>query len=172
MAVDQQQHPGDVERGGDGTMIKLCECGCGTPAPIAPFTNARLGWRKGQPLRFVRGHSGRMQGSIRDRLLSKVVVDLDGPRPVDSAPCWIWTGNTERGGYGQIRFKGRMAYVHRIAYEMWFGVIPGARPAGERGKGLDVDHLCRNRACVNPAHLEAVTHRINVQRSNYGAVRS
>lgn len=145
-------------------MIKLCECGCGSPAPMAKFTSAKRGWKKGEPLRFVHGHSGRLQGSLRERLLSRLVVDLAGPRPVDGSPCWVWTGKPGRGGYCQIKCNGRMAYIHRVAYEMWFGAIPGALPGAARGNGPDVDHLCRNRACANPAHLEAVPHRVNIHR--------
>lgn len=144
--------------------MKLCECGCGSPAPVAQVTNARRGQKKGEPLRFVHGHSGRLQGSLRERLLSRLVVDFDGPRPVDGSPCWLWTGQPGRGGYCQIRCDGRMAYIHRVAYEMWFGRIPGGLPAASRGKGPDVDHLCRNRACANPAHLEVVPHRVNILR--------
>jgi HNH endonuclease len=55
-----------------------------------------------------------------------------------------------------------MAYAHRVAYEMWFGPIPD---------GLVIDHLCRNRACVNPAHMEPVTHRENLLRGTGASAR-
>jgi hypothetical protein len=145
-------------------LTKLCECRCGSPAPLARATNNKLGRKKGEPLRFVHGHSGRLQGQLRERLLSKLAVDLDGPRLADDSPCWVWTGKPGRGGYCQIKYNGRMAYIHRVAYELWFGTIPGSLPAAVRGDGEDVDHLCRNRACANPAHLEAVTHRVNIHR--------
>lgn len=146
-------------------MTRLCECGCGNPAPLAKITDSDRGTVRGQPLRFLHGHSGRLQSlRIRERFLAKVTVDLNGPFVVDGSPCWKWIGKLA-GGYGQIGFNGRTAYAHRIAYELWFGPIPGSPPGGKRdGDNLDLDHLCRVRACVNPAHLELVTHRVNVLR--------
>ena len=63
--------------------------------------------------------------------------------------CWIWLRTHEDYGY----FIGKRA--HRISYEHWKGKIP---------KGLVIDHLCRNRSCVNPQHLEAVTQKENINR--------
>lgn len=69
--------------------------------------------------------------------------------------CWPWTACTNWKGYGL--FRGRPS--HRVAYERVVGAIP---------QGLVIDHLCRNRACTNPAHMEAVTNRENVLRSPIG----
>lgn len=69
--------------------------------------------------------------------------------------CWLWTGWKFVTGYGRMKIRGRAVPAHRLAYELLVGAIPD---------GLTIDHLCRNHACVNPAHLEPVTHRENVLR--------
>lgn len=74
--------------------------------------------------------------------------------------CHEWIGAKSSGGYGQLSIDGRRHYVHRLAYELANGKIPA---------GLVIDHLCRNRACINPGHLETVTNEENVRR---GSVRT
>ena len=70
--------------------------------------------------------------------------------------CWIWRGTLGHDGYGRLSgWGGRIIQVHRYAYERFVGPIPA---------GLLLDHLCRIRACCNPAHLEAVTHKTNILR--------
>jgi hypothetical protein len=80
---------------------------------------------------------------------------------IDPAGCWLFTGAVSSNGYGAIRNRG----AHRWFYEHYVGPIPA---------GLQIDHLCRVKRCVNPAHLEPVTAQENVRRrpvSLHGAAR-
>jgi len=74
---------------------------------------------------------------------------------VDATGCWLWTWRKTNKGYGIFYCKGERS-AHRISYLHYKGLIP---------EGLELDHLCRKPACVNPDHLEAVTHRENILRS-------
>lgn len=78
---------------------------------------------------------------------SRVVKQPDG--------CWLWTGARTSAGYGNVRFKGRYWSAHRLSYSLGHGLPPDH---------LKMDHLCRVRLCVNPAHLEPVTDRVNILR--------
>lgn len=70
--------------------------------------------------------------------------------------CWRWNGATAGGGYGVFsRAPGQRVQAHRWSYEFHVADIP---------MGLDIDHLCRNRWCVNPWHLEPVTRAVNTER--------
>ena len=71
--------------------------------------------------------------------------------------CWLWTAGVSSSGYGQITISGRILQAHRVSYEMLVGDI---------GHGLQLDHLCRVRRCVNPTHLEQVTSRQNTLRGS------
>jgi hypothetical protein len=88
-----------------------------------------------------------------DRVLAKVDI---GNSP---AGCWIWTAHTNPKGYGQVWFNGAARLSHKVVYEELVGVIPD---------GHTLDHQCRDRACCNPLHLEAIPHGDNVRRGNAG----
>lgn len=76
---------------------------------------------------------------------------------VDGRGCWLWTGGIRANGYSQCHLWGRRygSTAHRVAYRRLVGPIPD---------GLDLDHVCRVRRCVNPAHLEPVTRAENIAR--------
>lgn len=106
--------------------------------------------RQGIPLRPIR-HQGR---PLSDRFWEKV-------RKTES--CWLWVGSTNHLGYGQIWLVGEksLEMAHRVSLTLAGVEIP---------KGYDVDHLCRVRNCVNPAHLEPVTHAENMDRAPWTAI--
>ena len=80
----------------------------------------------------------------------------------DSSGCWLWTGILNKGGYAKAKYKQRTWIGHRLVYTLLRGFIP---------EGLTLDHLCRNRACVNPAHLDPCSMRENIFRSSLSAAR-
>lgn len=89
------------------------------------------------------------------------------PEPMSG--CWLWLGNPSTGGYGRFRIGSqtnntrRQVYAHIFSFELHKGPVP---------KGLQIDHRCRVRCCVNPRHLEAVTQKINLLRGDTIAARN
>lgn len=82
--------------------------------------------------------------------------------PIPFCGCYIWMGSLNKGGYGSVGFRGKTRNAFRVAFELARGPIP---------EGLEPDHLCRIRSCVNPDHLELVTRSINLTRGRGGEVR-
>lgn len=103
---------------------------------------------------------GRLPRPAAERLANKTIKQPDG--------CWQWTGSGNSDGYSQIQFGGRNVYVHRLAYELANGPIPA---------GMQIDHRCFNRRCVNPEHLRPTTAKQNnenrrgAQRNSRSGVR-
>jgi len=130
----------------DAIPYGYCHCGCGRKTPISRRTGPAPGRIKGQPLLYLMGHHLRKQTptySVEDRGYK--------------TPCWIWQGKRNRGGYGVVCVAGRYGWTlaHREMYERLNGAIPGHK---------QLDHLCRQRPCVNPDHVEAVDNATNSRR--------
>lgn len=89
------------------------------------------------------------------RAASKFPEDFWHNIRVTESGCWVWTGSRHSNEYGYLQREFRRHSTHRLAYEQRFGVIPD---------GMYIDHLCRNRPCCNPDHLEAVTPLENARR--------
>lgn len=87
-----------------------------------------------------------------DNLPKRIAARVE-PEPMSG--CWLWTGELHRG-YGTLELNKRRWRAHRLVYELLVGPVP---------EGLELDHLCRNKACVSPWHLEAVTHWENCERA-------
>jgi hypothetical protein len=77
--------------------------------------------------------------------------------PEPNSGCWLWLAQVDPKGYARFKGPGRTQRAHRVAYEHFIGAIPAGRV---------LDHLCRIRSCVNPAHLEPVTARENTLRGD------
>ncbi len=89
---------------------------------------------------------------ILSRILQRIVVAPSG--------CWLWTGphsgsNGRGHSYPRMCLDGQTVAVHRVVYTHYYGYVPGKK---------QIDHTCKNRCCVNPDHLEMVTHKENQRR--------
>lgn len=106
-----------------------------------PFTNSKV-------RHSVNGRCSSDRASVEKRFWPKVKKQPSG--------CWLWTGALSVG-YGVIGVGTKLVKAHRLSYEWQHGPIP---------RGLTLDHLCRVPACVNPQHLEPVSHKENILRGN------
>lgn len=98
---------------------------------------------------------GRQKGHVLIRLFEKLT---EGPAPFGRpslGPCWLWGARIDKGGYGSFWHRNSMRGAHRVCFELLVGDVP---------QGLELDHLCRVRHCVNPSHLDVVTHAENARR--------
>jgi len=114
-----------------------------------------------EPDAVQRNTANRRRGSTAERAVARV-ADYGDPRmnehfwskvyPCPITGCWLWGDRPSGQGYGQYRWGRRRPVAHRFLWETLFGPVP---------PGLQLDHLCRVRCCVNPAHLEPVTPQVN-----------
>lgn len=156
------------------TTVKTCECGCGQPAPIATYTNRKMGYRRGEPIRFIHGHFAntlkksrpltycecgcgqlvrnryQLGHAIRRGYMARVRRERDiEPRfwrnVKKSEGCWEWTGARSGNGYGAISWHNKQHGAHRVSWMLANGrEIPA---------GMQVLHACDNPLCVRPEHL-------------------
>lgn len=113
--------------------MKLCECGCGQPTPLATRSRTDRGWVKGEPMRFAPGHH---RNSRQPEFVEHPVTN-----------CWLWR-RAKATGYGVVNVEGRQVGAHRVYYELYVGPIPA---------GYQIHHECETAACVNPGHLTALS---------------
>lgn len=138
---------------GDPIPYGYCQCGCGEMTAIIPKTDTLRGYVKGEPRKFRAGHN----------------PDHRPFEPLDQryeirdcgylTPCWCWLRSKRPSGYGRMWDPDTHKFVeaHGFFYRHFVGPIPD---------GLEPDHLCKNRGCVNPEHLEPVTHTENIRRGD------
>jgi hypothetical protein len=111
---------------------------------------------KGKKIHPGKPLEGRLEPSAIIRLLGKVIEGEQIPAGL-STPCWLWNAGKDKHGYGQIKWRGKARWAHRVSFEVFVGPIP----AGE-----EVDHLCHCHSCINPEHLSvsSVTNNRRRQR--------
>ena len=158
MTISTQPYPTIflIENGRFFMEIKYgeCHCGCGKKTTIAKRNFLYKGIKKGEHIKFIRGHFY-VRPAI-ERFWERV-------NKMGQDDCWEWIAGKDVNGYGSFlsplakekRWHGEGA--HRYSYRIHNGEIP---------KNLFIDHLCQNPSCVNPNHLEAVTNRENLRRGN------
>lgn len=131
----------ELDRIQDPNPSGLCMCGCGGETAVIARNHLPSGKKSGHHNRFIQDHYNK----------KRVETYFEQSGHLDT-PCWIWQGKTNENGYGLTQRSGKTRLAHRMIYQDYVGAVPD---------GLVLDHLCNQRACVNPDHLEAVTQGVN-----------
>jgi len=129
-----------------GVRYGYCCCGCGDPTQTAKRSMRGNGYVVNEPRLYIHGHAAKRVNPDTEYLVEDRGYET---------PCWIWQASCNSTGYGLIYWRKTRGYAHRWFYERVHGKVPSR---------LHLDHLCRNRDCVNPDHLEPVSAAENVRR--------
>ena len=121
--------------------VGYCRCGCGERTKSPSRTDVSKGRIKGVPFTWKSGH--------HTRIPKRYEVD-------PATGCWNWLIGFNPNGYATIRINNHSYTVYKLLHKLLHGPLL---------KGLELDHKCRNRRCINPDHLEPVTHTENMRRS-------
>lgn len=113
--------------------VGYCQCGCGELAPIAPKTDKRFGWVKGQPKQFIHNH----------HLYRTDPLYIEEDRGY-ATPCWAWQRALNTQGHAQITVDGKAYLAHKYFYEKRYGPVQ---------PGMHLHHRCEQRDCTNIEHL-------------------
>lgn len=121
----------------------FCHCNCEKETSICCNNDKFSGRIRGVPFLYCKGH--------RNTYIIPFVINLD-------TGCWDWQKSKVKGGYGRVYNKGKSVPAHKFYYEEKFGEIP---------ENYEMHHKCGNPGCVNPDHLEAITHTENIRHRNF-----
>ena len=138
-----------------------CRCECGR-IRIAAQSELKRGRITSCNWRILKGSIKSTRGEYPLDRLKKRIENYSIPEP--NSGCWLWEGSVESSGYGQMGVgRNNLQMAHRVSYLVHVGPVP---------EGKVLDHICRNPSCINPDHLEAVTHVENMRRGKNGVLRN